>query len=560
MIRRILRRAVRYYYSYLDRKHPLLCELVPVLAKQFTEVFPELHQQEAFVVKVVREEEEAFLRTMDKGIKRIGDIISESKPSGVIPGKEAFELYDTYGFPIDLTRLIATEENLKVDESGFEAEMQQQKNRSRAATVVDTGDWIQLQEGSGTFIGYEKLQHETHLIKYRSVNSKGKKSFQFVLNETPFYAESGGQVGDTGELIFENEVIQVIDTKKENDLIIHFVDKLPSNFEGQLDARVNSDRRKQITVHHSATHLLHAALRQILGEHVAQKGSMVNEEVLRFDFSHFAKMTPEEISKVETIVNEKIRQNHPVVIRAMKKEEALALGAMALFGEKYGENVRVVIMDPEYSVELCGGTHVGFTGELGCFRLITESAVAAGVRRLEALTGEAAETYISRQLMQFEEVRTLMKNPKDLKASVQQLQNELGDWRKKYEQLEAKVLEGEAKELLGQKELIGDIQFIGALIEVSSAEALKKLCYDLVGKIQNGIVVLCATISGKASVAIAVSESLVKEKNIDASSIIKTQVAPLIKGGGGGQKTLATAGGQDAEKLKEIPQIIKSLL
>jgi alanyl-tRNA synthetase len=560
VIRRILRRAVRYYYSYLDRKHPLLCELIPVLAKQFSEVFPELHQQESFVLKVVKEEEEAFLRTMDKGIKRIADIISESKTSGVIPGKEAFELYDTYGFPIDLTRLIASEENLHVDEDGFEQEMQQQKNRSRAATVVDTGDWIQLREGSGSFVGYEHLTYTTHLLKYRSVKAKGKQSYQLVLAETPFYPESGGQTGDTGVLIFENQSIHVLDTKKENDLIVHFVDQLPSIAEINVEAKVDTNRRSQITVHHSATHLLHAALRQVLGEHVAQKGSMVSDQLLRFDFSHFAKMTPEEMNRVESIVNEKIRLNHPVVIRTMPKEEALALGAMALFGEKYGEQVRVVVMDPAYSVELCGGTHVGYTGELGCFRLVAESAVAAGVRRLEALTGEAAESYIQQQMMQFDAVRTCMKNPKDLIVSVQQMQNEVVEWRKKYEQLEAKMLEGEANVLLNQQELIGDISFIGTMVEINSADALKKLCYDLIGKLKNGVVVLCANISGKASVAIAVSESLVKEKNIDASAIIKTQIAPLIKGGGGGQKTLATAGGQQADSLPEVVEHIKKLL
>jgi len=560
VIRRILRRAVRYYYSYLDRKHPLLCELVPVLANQFADVFPELSQQEAFVVKVVKEEEEAFLRTMEKGLKRIADIILDSKEKGEIAGKDAFELYDTYGFPIDLTRLIATEENLNVDEPGFESEMQQQKSRSRAATTVDTGDWIQLREGNGSFVGYDQLQVATHLLKYRAVKSKGKQSYQFVLDQTPFYAESGGQVGDTGELIFENELVRVLDTKKENDLLVHFVDKLPAHPESEITAHVDAGRRKQITVHHSATHLLHAALRTVLGGHVAQKGSLVSEEALRFDFSHFAKMTSDEISKVESIVNEKIRQNHPVVIRTMNKEEALSLGAMALFGEKYGEEVRVVIMDPEYSVELCGGTHVGYTGELGSFRMVAESAVAAGVRRVEALTGEAAENYVQQQIEQLDSAKLLLKNPKDISASIQQLQNENSEWRKKYEQLEARLLAEECKILLSKAEQIGDVNFIGEEVEVSSPEALKKLTYDLSSKLSNGLVVLCANTGGKASVAVAVAENLVKDKNLDASVIIKTQIAPLIKGGGGGQKTLATAGGQLTDKFEEVINTIKSLL
>jgi len=560
VIRRILRRAVRYYYSYLGRKHPLLCELVPVLSKQFAEVFSELHQQESFVVKVVKEEEEAFLRTMDKGLKRIADIIRDSKEKAVISGKEAFELYDTYGFPIDLTRLIATEENLKVDEPGFESEMQQQKNRSRAATVVDTGDWIQIREGGSRFTGYEQLSCHTSLLKYRSVTAKGKQSYQLVLDETPFYAESGGQVGDTGELIFGHEKIQVLDTKKENDLIVHYTDQLPANTEIEVEAKVDAIRRNQITAHHSATHLLHAALRHILGEHVAQKGSLVNDQTLRFDFSHFAKMTAEEIAKVESMVNEKIRENHSVVIRTMPKEEALALGAMALFGEKYGNEVRVVVMDSAYSVELCGGTHVGYTGELGQFRLVSESAVAAGVRRIEALTGRAAEEFIQQELSQLEQVKSLLKNPKDLSIAVQQLQQDLTDSRKKYEQLELKLVAGETASLLSKVEQIGECSFIGAEVEVSSADMLKKLTYDLSQKIKDGVVVLCSSIGGKASVAVAVAQSLVDSRKLDASSMIKTQIAPLIKGGGGGQKTLATAGGQQPENFKQVIEAVKSLL
>jgi len=560
VIRRILRRAVRYYYSYLNRKQPLLCELVPVLAGQFTNVFPELLQQEAFVSKVVKEEEEAFLRTLDKGLKRIADIVHDSKKSGVIPGKDAFELYDTYGFPIDLTRLIAQEEMLQVDEHGFEEEMLQQKNRSRAATLVDTGDWIQVREGNGRFAGYDQLGLNTTLLKYRSVTLKGKQLYQLILNETPFYAESGGQVGDSGVLVFPKESVHVLDTKKENDLIVHFTDSLPSDPEAPIEAKVNAVRRRNITVHHSATHLLHAALRHVLGEHVAQKGSLVNDQLLRFDFSHFAKMTSEEIRQVEMMVNEKIRQNHPVIIKTLPKEEALALGAMALFGEKYGDQVRVVIMDSEYSVELCGGTHVGYTGELGCFRLISEAAVAAGVRRVEAVTGAAAELYIQEQLQQLDAARALMKNPKQLTAAIEQLQQESSDWRKKAEQLESRILAEKGKELLQTAEVVQGVSFIGTTIETDSAEALKKLCYDLVAKQNLLLSVLTAEINGKASVAIGISEALAAEKGFDAGVMIKTIVAPLIKGGGGGQKTLATAGGQDPSSLKEVIQKIRNSL
>ncbi|HNP53580.1 MAG TPA: alanine--tRNA ligase, partial [Ferruginibacter sp.] len=386
VIRRILRRAVRYYYSYLDYKQPLLFQLLPVIAKQFENVFPELQQQVDFVGKVIHEEEEAFLRTLDKGLKKMDEIIHTSTATGIIDGAQAFELYDTFGFPIDLTRLIASENKLTVDEAGFQEELNKQKERSRAATAMDTGDWQILHEAPVRFVGYDSLEEKTRVLRFRKVTAKGKSLYQLVLETTPFYAESGGQVGDTGELTVTTgngeTKINIVDTRKENDLIIHFTETIPADLSGDVMARVNAGRRRLITVHHSVTHLMHAALRQVLGTHVAQKGSLVNEEHLRFDFSHFAKMTAEEIAAVEKIVNEKIRENIPVVIQTMDKEKAVAMGAMALFGEKYGDQVRVVIMDPNYSIELCGGTHVGHTGELGLFKIKQESAVAAGVRRV----------------------------------------------------------------------------------------------------------------------------------------------------------------------------------
>ena len=395
VIRRILRRAVRYYYTYLDYKQPLLFQLVPILAAQFAEVFPELHAQEAFVTKVVKEEEDSFLRTLDKGLKRMDELMKASNRK-TIEGKSAFELFDTYGFPIDLTRLIAQENDLAVDENGFEAEMQQQKNRSRAATAIDAADWIVVNESnSQTFTGYTSTKETTKVLKYRKVTAKGTTGFQLVLETTPFYAESGGQVGDTGVLVFNDASVEVIDTKKENNLIIHFTSEIPASVEGSVVATVNINNRKNISAHHSATHLLHAALRQVLGTHVAQKGSLVNAAQLRFDFSHFTKVSDDEMKQIENIVNEKIRENIPVVIKEMTKDEAVALGAMALFGEKYGDTVRVVIMDPNYSIELCGGTHVGGTGELGLFKLKHESAVAAGVRRIEAVCGEGANAQVN---------------------------------------------------------------------------------------------------------------------------------------------------------------------
>lgn len=561
VIRRILRRAVRYYFSYLDFKQPLLHQLVPMLAEQFKEVFPELYQQLDFVSKVIREEEEAFLRTLDKGLKKIEDIINGAK-NKTIDGTAAFELYDTYGFPFDLTQLIARENKIEVDEPGFKKEMQQQKDRSRAATTLDTEDWVVLSENNqpSTFIGYDTLETQTKVIKYRKIKAKGKESFQLVLNTTPFYAESGGQVGDTGILYFDGEIVAVTDTKKENDLIVHFTETVPVNITAPVDAKVDAEKRRLTAVHHSATHLLHAALRRVLGTHVAQKGSLVNNEYLRFDFSHFSKMTDAEIQQVEALVNEKIRENIPVVIKEMPKEEALQLGAMALFGEKYGDKVRVVIIDPAYSIELCGGTHVGATGELGLFRIRQETAVAAGVRRIEAVCGAAAEQYVNEQLGQLQSIKEVLKNPKEPVKAVENLAAENSELKKKLEHLENRMLVGIRNELLQKDEIINNVTFIGEIIEVSNADALKKLCFDLKNNLHDHLVVLCANIGGKPAVAIGISDTVVAAKNLDAGKIIKEQVAPLIKGGGGGQKNLATAGGQDAGNLKQVIEKVKGLL
>jgi len=556
VIRRILRRAVRYYYSYLDYKQPLLTQLVPVLAKQFENVFPELQQQVDFVSKVVREEEDAFLRTLEKGLKRVDDLIAQ----GSISGKDSFELYDTYGFPLDLTQLIAAENKLEVDEAGFKAEMQQQKDRSRAATTVDAGDWVELKTGSNIFTGYDSLEGVTEILKYRKVKAKGREGYQLVLEQTPFYAESGGQVGDKGVLTISGKDIAVIDTKKDNDLIIHFTETLPAEISGPVTAKVDAGKRKETTLHHSATHLLHAALRQVLGTHVAQKGSLVNEERLRFDFSHFAKVTDEELARIETIVNEKIRANIPVVIKSLPKEEALQLGAMALFGEKYGDVVRVVIMDPGYSVELCGGTHVGATGELGLFKFTGESAVAAGVRRVEAVCGKQAELYVNEQLQLISTLKEALKNPKDLQKAVESLQTENTELKKHAEAMEARQLVGIRNELLQKDEIINGVTFIGDIVEVGSADALKKLCFDLKNHLHDHVAVLCVNIGGKPFVAVGISDTVVAAKGLDAGKIIKEQVAPLIKGGGGGQKTLATAGGQLAENLPAVIDAVRKLL
>ncbi len=558
VIRRILRRAVRYYFSYLDVKEPLLYKLVPLIANQFKNVFPDLEKQKDFVEKVIHEEETNFLRTLGSGLKRLELILSENKS---IDGKTSFELFDTYGFPLDLTKLIAAENNLSIDEEGFEKEMQQQKNRSRAASVVDAEDWVVLndEEGNG-FVGYENVESESKVVRYRKTKTKGKELFQLVLNTTPFYAESGGQVGDTGELVFEEERIPVINTKKENELILHFTEKLPSDISWKVVAKVDVEKRNKTAVHHSATHLMHAALRKVLGTHVQQKGSLVNEEYLRFDFSHFSKMTKEEIEKVEAIVNEKIRENIPVVIRQMPKEEAMKTGAMALFGEKYGDMVRVVTMDSNYSIELCGGTHVGNTGELGIFKITTETAVGAGLRRIEAVSGKAAEDFINKELEELNSLKEQLKNPKDSRKALENLLTEKEKLNKKVDQLELQILGTVNEQLRKNSVLINGTHFVGAVVPVTNADALKKLISLLKEGLENYLIVLCAAIDGKANVVVAADENFISSKKTDAVKIIKEQVSPLIKGGGGGQKTLASAGGQDISKLNKVIEKVKSLL
>jgi alanyl-tRNA synthetase len=565
VIRRILRRAVRYYYSYLDYKQPLLYKLMPLLATQFEKVFPELHHQIDFVSKVVREEEEAFLRTLDKGLKRIDDIV-QATLNGTIDGKSAFELFDTFGFPLDLTKLIAAEKNLAIDEAGFAAEMQQQKNRSRAASTLDTEDWVILHEDKGQgFVGYEDILVNTKVTKYRKISAKGKTQYQLVLATTPFYAESGGQTGDTGLLEFGSETIAVTNTKKENDTIVHFVNTLPSEINANCIAKIDVEKRLYISYNHTATHLLHAALRTVLGTHVAQKGSLVTDDSLRFDFSHFTKVTDDELRQVEKIVNDKIRENIPVIIKEMPKEEAIALGAMALFGEKYSHIVRVVIIDPTYSIELCGGTHVMHTGMIGLTKITAESAVAAGVRRIEAITGSKAYNYLYNQFAGLREIAGLLKTQDPVKA-VERILEEKQQLEKRVENLEIKQLGAIKDSLLNQKESFplpnGDIAFfVGAVVELSNADLIRKLCFEL----KNGLgahyfVTLAANNDGKANVCVMLSDSLVAAKGLEAPAIIKTHIAPLIRGGGGGQKTLATAGGQDASNLALVIEKVKALI
>ncbi|MEP6615201.1 MAG: alanine--tRNA ligase [Ginsengibacter sp.] len=566
VIRRILRRAVRYYFSYLEVKQPMMYKIIPLLGEQFTGVFPEVKKQVDFISKVVHEEEQNFLRTVDKGLKRIDDIISSTQKDtststlGIIKGKEAFELYDTYGFPIDLTRLIASENKLVVDETAFENEMNVQKNRSRAAAVSETEDWVVVNEGgSSKFVGYKNFESDSKVLKYRKMKSQGKEFNQVVLDQTPFYAESGGQVGDKGWLVFEQGEIEVLDTKKENELILHYTKQIPVELSGKVIARIDVSTRKLAQLNHTATHLLHAALRNVLGKHVTQKGSLVNDDYLRFDFSHFTKVTDQELLKIESLVNEKIRENIPVLVQEMDRDDAMRSGAMALFGEKYGDKVRVVTIDPGYSVELCGGTHVLQTGELGIFKIKSESATGAGVRRIEAISGHAAELFIDEQFQLVHQLREKLKNPKDIGKAIDNLLMQSVELKKELEKLELKSIVVIKKDLLKKAELINGINFIGEIIEVSNPEMLKSICFSLKNELKNYVFVLAAATDEMAHVVMMV-DAATDHNSLDASRIVKEWIAPAIKGNGGGQKNMASAAGKDAAGLSKAISNVRQLL
>ncbi len=655
VIRRILRRAVRYAYQYLNLKEPFLNTLVPLLAQQFKDVFPNLNEQKDFVQKVVLEEEVSFLRTLGRGIDILSGYVNQLKeiqsiinkytevPFGnsdknksinsvggggtidangtiskteynitanasvldlarhiaydiphltqsrynfntfrtlldnkieyheafntlknyinQLPKELAFVLYDTSGFPIDLTQLMANEAGLSVDMKGFEKLLQEQKNRSRAATAIDTGDWIILKEDDTVeFTGYTETETIAHIVKYRKVKAKGKEQFQLVLDKTPFYAESGGQVGDTGDLIFpDGEIIAVTDTKKENGLIVHFVDQMPEDPTDVLTAYVDPEKRLNIENNHSATHLLHAALKEVLGNHVNQKGSLVSSDALRFDFSHFAKVSDEEISRIEAVVNRKIRENVGVVIQSMSFAEASQTGAMALFGEKYGDVVRVVTMDELFSIELCGGTHVKATGQIGFFKIVSESAVAAGVRRIEAITGIKSEEFIHQQNEEIKALKELLKNPKDLSKSLEQLLEENASLKKEAEKAVLDRVSVLKKELAAKHTSFNGINFISEEVELPNAEAVKSLAYQTKDIVANLVLVLGAIIDGKPNLTVMISENLIKEKGLDARVFIK-ELAKEIQGGGGGQPFYATAGGKNAAGLKTALEKAKDLI
>ncbi|MBS1684166.1 MAG: alanine--tRNA ligase [Bacteroidetes bacterium] len=561
VIRRILRRAVRYGYSYLGFEQPFLFELVGLIAEQFASVFPELKAQKDFVAKVIFEEEASFLRTLSQGIRKFESLEKETGKTQRVSGRDAFELYDTFGFPLDLTQLMATERGWSVDHLEFDKELQIQKERSRRAATSETGDWITVGDETPTqFIGYDHHQSDAHLVKYRKVKAKDAEVYQLVLDKTPFYAESGGQVGDTGVLDFGGEKIDVLDTKKENDLIIHFTKKLPSKLEVEVAAKINVPRRNDTIKNHSATHLLQAALRQVLGHHVQQKGSLVNADYLRFDFSHFSKVTTEELAQVEKIVNDKIMENvHLEEQRNVPFQKAVDSGVTALFGEKYGEFVRVITFDRNFSSELCGGCHVPATGAIGLFKIVSESSTAAGVRRIEAVTGRKALEYVNKNIADLTAISEILNNPKNIIKSVEELSRDNDALKKEVEAFITKETTTVKNELLAKKQNIGGITFIGEIVSLSSADAVKNLCYMLKGESTDFVFAIGANIGGKASLHIMIAENLVKDKNWNAGAWIK-EVSPLIKGGGGGQPFYASAGGTNADGLQAAVEVVRTKL
>ena len=560
VIRRILRRAVRYGFTFLNFKEPFLYKLVPVLSSQLENAFPELNKQKDYVSKVIFEEETSFLRTLEKGLKRM-EIIQSDLKGEEIPASQAFELYDTYGFPLDLTSLIARERGFTVDEAGFKVEMEKQKSRSKADAAKETGDWISVANDQKTvFIGYEHLRGDIKIIKYRKIKQKNKELFQFVFDQTPFYAESGGQVGDTGFIESVNEKVFIIDTRKENELIVHFAEKLPENVSSVFHAQVDKYKRQLTMSNHSATHLLHAALRKVLGTHVEQRGSLVNDKILRFDFSHFAAMTKEEIRKVEDIVNAKVREN--IALDEKKNipiDQAKQLGAMALFGEKYGDFVRVITFDPKFSVELCGGTHISATGGIGLFKIISESSVAAGVRRIEAVTGEGANAFVDEELAALDAVKELLKNPRDLVTATRNLLEEKHALEKKIELINQERA-NELKDDLAKKALESNgYHLILEKVSVPNADTLKNIAYGLRNQFDDLLLILAADVDSKPQVAVMIGEKLMASKKYHAGNMVK-ELAKEIDGGGGGQPFFATAGGKNLNGLNAVLDKARKLI
>ena len=549
VIRRILRRAVRYGYTFLGQKEAFIYKLVPTLVEEMGDAFPEIAAQQKLVMKVMQEEESSFLRTLENGIKLLQGVIDETKATGKteIAGDKAFTLFDTFGFPLDLTELICREQGFTVDEKGFDACMQEQKNRARNAAEVKLGDWVVLNDAESEFVGYDYTEHPAHIVKYREVQQKKRTAYEVILDKTPFYGEMGGEVGDTGVLVSENEEIQVLDTKKENGLSIHIVDKLPEQPEAEFMACVDVERRRAIEANHTCTHLLDEALREVLGDHVEQKGSLVTADGLRFDFSHFEKVTPEQLREVEHIVNAKIREDIPLKeYRDYPIEEAKKLGAIALFGEKYGDKVRVVQFGS--SVEFCGGCHAQSTGRLGMVRIISESSIAAGVRRIEAVTGKAVEDMLDQMQDFMADLKGLLNNAPDLMATVQraiaenkELQAQVDEFKAQKAQQLKQILIEKAREVNGVKVISGVLPM--------EAQHVKDIAFQLRGQFpERLLVVIGSQAAGKPTLTVSISDDLVAEGK-NAGQYVR-EAGKLIQGGGGGQPHFATAGGKNSEGLK----------
>ena len=549
VIRRILRRAIRYAYTFLNQKEAFIYALVSTLDKQMGEQFPELRSQKDLISKVIQEEEQSFLRTLGQGLSRLDSIVSSLKTNRV-DGEKAFELYDTFGFPLDLTSLILREKNIELDEDGFKAEMEKQKSRSRAASQLSMEDWTYLSEGIETeFVGFDQLSAKSKIVQYRQVQSKKEGDFyQLVLDKTPFYAEGGGQVGDRGVLIDTNgNKTSVFNTKKENNLILHYVKKLPLEIEGEFEALTDSHKRRLTENNHSATHLLHHALREVLGSHVEQKGSLVNEKYLRFDFSHYSKVSESELIEIENRINRDISDNIELIEhREIPMEEALERGAMALFGEKYGDRVRMIEFGD--SKELCGGTHVPNTAKIWALKISSESAVAAGIRRIEAITGDVARAYFNKQDEAVKDIKSLLKN-NDPKKVILQIQNENTELKKQVEQLLKEKAAGAKDKLKAQVKNIGGVNYLATKLDLDPA-SIKNLAFELGAEIDNLLFISGSTNKGKAMLTCYVDKKLVEEKDLDAGLIVRT-LGKFIQGGGGGQKFFATAGGKNIDGLDQ---------
>ena len=553
VIRRILRRASRYAFTYLGIQEPFLFELINILVDEYQEIFPELLTQKDFVQRIIQSEEKGFLRKLESGTQLFQDYLKQHPKEKTIDGAFAFKLYDTFGFPIDLTELMAREVGKEVDMQSFERLLEEQKNRSRNATAVQTGDWVEVNPSSDLprFLGYDLLELDTRIQQFRTLTAKKKTVYQIVLEETPFYAESGGQVGDRGTLTNGTETLRVLDTQKENELIVHIIDKLPNDPDGSWKASVDPQLRRQTRINHTATHMLHAALREVLGSHVEQRGSLVSEKYLRFDFSHFSKLSQEELERIEQIVNQKVTAAIPLQeYRDVPIEEAKGMGAMALFGEKYGEFVRVIVFDPSYSVELCGGTHASSTSEIQVFKILSEGSVAAGIRRIEALTAEGALDFFQEKVATLDRIGSQLKSSKPLDEAVEDLLQRNKELEKQLRELNAEKVGQLKQELLGKSTSHNNIQLITELVSVPSSDELKQLSFDLRKSTQNTLIVLGTVVNDKPLLSVILSDDLAQKKTYNAGQMIRT-LAKEIQGGGGGQDFYATAGGKNKGGLQK---------